>query len=184
MKLIFSISLFFLSISLFAQQKEFLHVPQKDKSFRAPVFASSFAEIFKQPETWKSITIFVEDLATAPAYDFSKLTNLELVQVQFSFSPDSSDAAKKKYTDKVNLLMKNMVSFAKCPKLKHVIFAIGEQIYLTKAQCEPVGNEEKHYSKLYKRTSAANKVQAWEAFGKDVNVLLPGVKLYAYTRSW
>jgi hypothetical protein len=178
MKFLTAFFLFCFSLTANAQQDKFLKVP-KDNDFRVPFFCSSFEEIFKDSTT-TSISIYAEELANAPKFDFSKLAELELVEVKFTISPSSSNAIKKAFIDSVNLLMKNMKYFAKCPKLKNVVFCIGEQIYLTN---EESANED--YSQRARRWQFDQNVKnAWIAFGKDVHAMLPGVKLYAYSWGW
>jgi hypothetical protein len=178
MKFLTAFFLFCFSLTIHAQQGKFLEV-SANNNFRVPIFPSSFEEIFKDSAA-TSISIYAEELANAQYYDFSKLTSLELVEVRFTMRPDTTNAAKKIFIDSINSLMKNMKYFAKCPKLKNVVFCIGEQVYLTKEECD---NED--YNERTRRWQFDQNVKnAWAAFGKDVHVVLPGVKLYAYSWGW
>ena len=184
MKNFISAILIFVPAFLPAQQTAFKAV-NEDDDMRFPFFNSSFSEIFDQPSAWKAITIHAEELRNAGGHDFSTLENLEDVHIQFTMDPDESDSAKTAFTDSIAAWMKNMEHFAKCPKLKRVIFQVGERIYLNKIECAFRNKKEKRkYEAYYKRTSALNLAAAWNSFGKDVHASLPGVELYAYTWGW
>ncbi len=180
MKFLLATFLFCCSLSINAQQKEFLPVNSNSK-LEAPVFSSTLAEIFEIPSITKSITIDVAELKNVGLYDFTQLESLELVQVKFTLAPDSSDAARKVFIDSVNVLLKSMNAFAKCPKLKKVVFCIGEQIYLKHTQTDEADAYE---NSKRKKLFEANVKGAWNAFGNDVAKLLPGVKLYAFIWGW
>lgn len=167
----------FLCTNLGAQQKGFLSA----KNMQVAVFSYTLAELFESPDVHTNTTLYADDLAHAGLYDFSKLENLETVQIKFTLAPDSSDAARKKFRDSINVCMKNLAAFKKCPKLKKIVFCIGEQVYLTHAQTDV---ENAYEDKKRQELFDANVKGAWDAFGKDVNKLLPGVKLYAYTWGW
>lgn len=167
----------FLFTGLHAQQKKFLSA----ENLLVGTFPYTLAELFESPEAHTNITLYMEDLVDVGLYDFSKLTNLELLQLKFTLSPDSSDAVRKIFIDSVNTCMKNLSAFKKCPKLKKIVFCIGEQVYLTHAQTDV---ENAYDDKKRQELFDANLAGAWKAFGKDVNRLLPGVKLYAYTWGW
>jgi hypothetical protein len=179
MKFLTAFFLFF-SLTTNAQQDNFLKIPSHGNNLNGPAFSSFLEEIFKDSTSPTAICIDVEELAKAPLYDFSKLTEVELVEIKFTLSPSSSDSTKKVFIDSINVLMKNMKYFAKCPKLKKVVFCIGEQVYLTK---EESVNEE-YDERIRKWQFEQNQKNAWLAFGKDVSVLLPGVKLYAFSWGW
>jgi hypothetical protein len=178
MKIIPAALFLLLFTGLHAQQKNFLPV---DKHLKAPVFPSTLAEIFESPEIHSSITIFADELMNVASYDFSKLEALELVQIKFTLCPDSSDAKRKIFIDSINTCMKNLAAFKKCPKLKKMVFCIGEQVYLTHAQTD-VENayEDKKRQELFDK----NVEGAWKAFGQDVAKQLPNIKLYAFTWGW
>lgn len=179
MRIIPALLFLFLFTGLQAQQKGFLDVDRYN--LRAPAFGASFAEIFESPESYDAITIYAEELVNANAYDFSKLKRVELIMIRFTLCPDSSDAVRKLFIDSINTCMKNIAAFRQCPKLKKIVFAIGEQVYLTHAQTDV---EDAYEDKKRQELFDANVSGAWEAFGKDVNALLPKVKLFAYTWGW
>ncbi|MDQ3111611.1 MAG: hypothetical protein M3R17_17115 [Bacteroidota bacterium] len=176
----FTAFLLLCSLTINAQQDKFLKIPSNNDDFRAPVFCSSFEEIFKDT-TASSICIFADELKNAQRFDFSKLTELELIEIKFTMTPDTTDAAKKVFIDSINTLMKNMKYFAKCPKLKKVAFCIGEQIYLKK---EDTNSNEDNSQRARRWQFDQNVKNAWTAFGKDVSMMLPKVKLYAFTWGW
>lgn len=180
MKFLPAIFLLLLVSNLNGQQKKFLPI-KNNSNLVAPVFPLTLAEIFESPLGVTSITIFADELKNVSLYDFSKLEDLELVQVKFTIAPDSSDAARKVFIDSINVLMKNMSAFSKCPKLKKVVFCIGEQIYLKHAQTDA---DDAYKGNVRQKLFDANVANAWIAFGKDVSVQLPGVKLYGLSWGW
>jgi hypothetical protein len=168
------------SAKLYSQQNNFLEPPANSHYFSAPVFGQTFHEIFEYPEC-TSATIYAEELDSVSFYDFSKLKKLELLSIRFTLSPDSSDEFRKIFRDSIQILMKNLSAFSKCPKLKRIVFSIGEQAYLTHAESDvPNAYDDDVRGKLFEK----NVTNAWISFGKDVHAILPRVKLYAYTWGW
>ena len=184
MKLFLS-AIFFISVGILsAQQKSFLYYDEGDPQFFIGYSAYSLAELFQDPGKYESLSISPEDLDKDSSYDYSKLINLQVIEISFSFDPESSDAAKKVFRDKTKKQLEKLALFSKCPHLKRIAFKIGEQIYMDSEQCKPRGIEKKDYSLQYKRMSRENLEGAWENFGKDLLNEMPGVKLYADTWGW
>ncbi len=169
--------LFFFSLTANAQQDRFLELPKE--GIESKLFSSTFAEIFIDPGHWTSLTIDAEELVNAPNFDFSTLTNVETIEIKFTISPTSSEAVKQEFRDSINVLMKNVSAFSKCPKLDKILFCIGEQIYFDNGPKVKDG-----YSGLFGFRANENIIGAWRTFGKNISVELPNVKLYAYNWGW
>lgn len=176
-----------LSFTQDVAQKKFHELPIRGgvHSSWIEVTTDPFDTIFATRSDDDNVGIEVEELEKVSSYDFSKLTNLETMNIYPRLSLDSSDAAKKVYTDKVRLLMENSSSFSKCPKLKRIIFVIAEQLYLPALECAPKNWwEEKRGPRLVTRLSHENQRAAWKSFGEVVQGKLPGIKLYSVTERW
>lgn len=165
-------------------QKGFLDIGRK--KFSAPVFSQTYHELFSDSLLGftTAITLDAAELAQDSTYDFSKLESLETVVIQYTINPDSSDEMKQAFIARTNGYFSHLHAFAKCPKLKTVIFKIGEQIYLTEKEKQKILQEENDYEKQYKKMAKLNTEKAWAAFGSSAQEQLPGVELYAVTWGW
>lgn len=184
MRLLFSLLLVAIFNVLPAQQKSFLDIGHK--KIVVPVFVQTFEDVFADSTHPTSITIGAEELdkSKTDGHDFSKLDELEAVLIQFAYCPDSSDAAKKMYIGQLNGYFKNIGVFARCPKLKTIVFKVGEQIYITKAESERIAVTTKDYEKQWEKMASLNIEHAWTTFGTTASRALPGMKLYAVTWGW
>jgi hypothetical protein len=187
MKKIPIICLLFISAKfLSAQQTAFLRLPTNDSTLFESTLAGSFETYFSySPESWKSITILIDELKKDTAYDFSKLKNLETVYIVFTLDPKSTDAQKKKYIRELNETSKHLASFSKCPKLKNIVFGIGEQIFLSqkeiKERKKKQGQDDALLNSMMQNQNLEN---GWKKFGKNIPEILPRVKFYAFNYNW
>lgn len=142
-------------------QKGFLDIGRK--KFSAPVFSQSYHELFSDSLLGytKAITLNAEELAHDSAYDFSVMESLETVVIQYTINPDSSDEMKQAFIARTNSYFSHLHVFAKCPKLKTVIFKIGEQIYLTEKEKQKIMQEESDYEQQYEKMAKLNTEKAW-----------------------
>ncbi|HEY6161805.1 MAG TPA: hypothetical protein VI112_11290 [Bacteroidia bacterium] len=149
-------------------------------------FGTEMREAFREPASFKYLTVFAEYLDSAGRYDLSLLKNLEVLVVKFSFDPSSGDTARIPFVKKTHDEMMMIQAFRNCPKLRAIVFSIGEQIYLSDPEKKELGlNGDKEYSEsVYKKRVKENLQNAWKDFGDTLQQKLPGIKLYAYDWGW
>jgi hypothetical protein len=173
-KLITAFVFLLISIAASAQQTGFLPVAEID-TVAVPPVPQSLTVIFKHPERATAITLFADDLDSLLLFDCAQLTNLRTIHIQFAYSPDSSYAEREDFFYYIADMMKFLNRFASCPQLKRLVFGVGEHLYLTADEQKPTEVDYRY---------EINLERAWKSFGKQANVDLPGIRLYAYNWVW
>ncbi|MEM9982487.1 MAG: hypothetical protein AAF734_08325 [Bacteroidota bacterium] len=129
----------------------------------------SFSSSFERPNEIGKIEIDVADLAQVIDYDLAKLTALEVLEIKMTEDPEAEDNWKAAVIEEAKKNMQHLAAFKKAPKLKWVIFAVGEQLFFkANEQATPGGNLQRAYSTL----------------GKQAESLLPNVTITAYHWEW
>lgn len=115
---------------------------------------------------------FNEELDRTPVFS-------ELVCISFEFSLDPSlpDADKKAFIEQLKSRLQQFDFLLKSPKVKHVYFHIGEQIFTTEADL-------KKCNKKWKCYQQANLNNAWASFGKPLQTTYPHIIFYADNWGW
>jgi|ERR1051326_2790283 hypothetical protein len=141
---------------------------------------------FKTPDSCSSLTFFTSEIDSISNYDLSLLRNLEWLVVKFSFDPAAGDTTRIPFVTKTHDAIMNLAAFSKCPKLKAIVFTIGEQIYLSDAEKKAMGldGDKEYPEKVYKKMTDKNLENAWRNFGSELHQKLPNVTLYAYDWGW
>lgn len=170
------------AFSLPAQQEKFIDYIQADSSMVSEYHPQKLSEIFVAPQTHRSIAISFKELNSASQYDFSKLANLTVARIILAFPADTTQALKDKFIAEVDSTIRKSNCFLKCPKLKGIIFEIGEDLYVPERFYKRHNSDRySDFSKLYDK----NQECAWEAFGRDLSkVFPPSITLFVDNNRW
>jgi hypothetical protein len=121
------------------------------------------------------ITISLDDLQDAECYDFSKLKNMETLNIMVVFDPYVHDSIKEANLKTARFFIPRMSVFSKCPNLKRIVFVLMDTGFVTEKDCPNC-----KYDRCWKK----QKDITWNAFGKDVQEMLPGIPLYVWDGDW
>ena len=151
--------LLFLAISTlsFAQQKKFLDVSK-----------------YKGDYTTDEIYLNENDMVDADKVE----KDLNFLLVKFSFDPEKSDEEKLVYIEGLIIQLEQLGSVClSSPNLKTLMFQIGEQIFLTKAEVDSCNGD-------YKKMASLNLENAWKKLSPTLNKHFPKTKMYATNWGW
>jgi hypothetical protein len=144
----------------------------------------SLENVFKYYAEDTSISIEIADLQDVECYDFSKLKNVETLNLVLPFDPYVPDSVKKENIKMTQLLIPGLAAFSKCPKLKRVIFILMDVGFILESDYPNLTKHNDFVSPHYKRLWRMQLKVAWDSFGYTVPAMLPGVKLYAVDGDW
>ncbi|CAN5760141.1 hypothetical protein BH11BAC7_BH11BAC7_35000 [soil metagenome] len=168
-------------------QKKFHSITTYSKQYREWVnedqYENELHRVFESPGQ-SCIRIDFATLDSTEFYDFSKLENLESVTILAGMLADATDPERTVFADQVKIAMSKMSGFSKCPKLKRVIFILGNHVFLNEAACEAKEDEKLYDEKYDRRLGDENIEAAWKLFGESVQKKLPGIELYAVGEYW
>jgi hypothetical protein len=170
-----------------AQQTAFLRFSLDDTTIGYTETLMSFKYYFaNKPENLTSMGILIEELNAVSLYDFSKLTNLQTLTIQFAFNTEGSDSEKKKYISELNQTIKQLSAFTKCPKLKNIVFSVGNEIFLTRKKSKKIKRQlatAQNYV-LENKLIDENLKEGWTQFGTNVQTMFPKWKIFACNVNW
>jgi len=146
------------------------------KSMCSTIFVSNMDELI-QYKSFRGFNIFPMDFDqsnSSPAHEFE---NLECLYFEFSYSPDSSEAGKKRFIAELKNRLNYFDFLLQSKKLKAVYFHISEQIFMTNYEISQAGNS-------WQKKANINLENAWKAFGNEWQIKYPHLKLYAENWNW
>lgn len=144
----------------------------------------SLENIFKYYTEDTLLSIEITDLQDVECYDFSKLKNVETLNLVLPFDPYVPDSVKKKNIEMTQLLIPGLSAFSKCPRLKRVIFILMDISFVLESDYPDLITHSDFVDPHYKHLWRMQMKVAWDSFGYTVPVMLPGVKLYAFDGDW
>jgi hypothetical protein len=144
----------------------------------------SLENVFKYYTEDTSVSIEIADLQDVECYDFSKLKNVETLNLVLPFDPYVPDSVKKKNLKMAQQLIPGLVAFSKCPALKRIIFVLMDIGFVTESDYPDLLLHSDFLDPHYKHLWHMQMKIAWDSFGYTIPAMLPGVKLYAYDGDW
>lgn len=149
--------LIFLTISSlsFTQQKNFLDVDKYKGKYTTDQIYLTENEVIDSTKIEKGLTFLL---------------------IQFSFDPEMTDEQKEVYIQGI-IVQLNQIGELSKSSMKTLIFQIGEQIFLTKAEVESCKGD-------YKKMAKLNLENAWKRLSPGLNKHFLKTKMYAINWGW
>jgi hypothetical protein len=137
----------------------------------------------------KAFAVRWQDLPQIEKIDFSNFRELDTVILKFGIAPDAKDAEKQKLIKSVESNLKYLASIRKCKSLKNFVLQVGTFTFIKsndKYSYQKIKNLEagNKCEKCRDMTDALNLERADNRFGKKIQGLLPGVRLYSVNWAW
>jgi hypothetical protein len=146
------------------------------KNMCPTVFVNDMDELI-QNSSAIGFNIFPTDFIPSNHHPIPEFKNLECLYFEFSYSPDSSEAGKKRFIVQLKNRLDYFGFLFKSKELKSVYFHISEQIFMSDSEVRRAGSS-------WKKNADINLRNAWMAFGNELRVKYPHLKLYAENWNW